>query len=406
MTEPSGKQRTSAAARLAALLILIGLGGCDNVEWGGIDLSVVPPPVRAEAPQAELAGAADRLPSGPLLYFVRRDGSRAEMVPVGEITQDGMAPIAIAGDPEEAGTRFIAAFLREGAEFTLFHRGRRAGTLIVESADVPTGDVCRRLPRARGNMELSGGTDSAGVFLAMARTQAPDGRALPGTPEVERRMQVMGPILAERALRARGAQLPNWATARRQVFPFPVSAARDLAFTSTFLVDDELQVGNDTIGYSMFIVYTPQAQSGYDTAYVAFTDYPRQGKAAPRVIDFLDWDNDGSPELLLEVFGTRDRWFEAVGDTGDGWERILEDRCDADGPAMAADTAAADAAAPAPALPSTEQPTVPPATPPAAPPADTTPMTQAGPPALPLPDIEPLIRLSIPGVRPDTTDRS
>lgn len=403
MTNGSDKRRTSAVARLAAPLILIALGGCDNVEWGGIDLAILPPPARAEAPQADVAGS-DRLPSGPLLYFVRRDSSRAEIIPVGEITDGRMAPIAISGDPEESGTRFIAAFLREGAEFTLFHRGRRAGTMIVNAAEVPTGDVCRRLPRGTGTMELSGAADSAAVFLAMARTQAPDGRALPGAPEVERRMQVMGPILAERALRARGAQLPNWANARRQIFPFPTSAARDLAFTSTFLVDDELQIGNDSTGYSLFVVYTPQAQSGYDTAYVAFTDYPREGKAARRVVDFLDWDNDGSPELLLEVFGTHDRWFEAVGNTGDGWNRILEDRCDGARPAVAADTAASDTAAPARALPSTEQPTVPRAAPPATndddAAADTTPpLTQAAPAPLPLPDIEPRIRLA----RPDTT---
>ena len=385
MTETSGKRRTSAVARLAAPLILIGLGGCDNVEWGGAQLSVVPPPPSAEAPESELE-AAERLPDGSVVYYVRRDSAGAEVIPVGAVTDDGMDAIQPGGDAEGFGTRFIAAYLREGAELTLFSRGRRAGTMIIDSAYVPTGDVCNRLPRATGHMELSGSAGEATEFLAMARTQAPDGRALPGDPAVDRRMQVLGPIMAERALRARGAQLPNWSTAIRQIFPFPISASRDLAFTATFLVDDELQVGNDTTGYSLFMVYTPEAQTGYDTAYVAYTVYPREGKAARRVIDFLDWDRDGTPELLLEVYGTRNRWFEAVARTDDGWERTLQERCGAPAPA-AADTTVTDTVDGSPATPA---PTQPPRQPPARPAPRTDTAAQA---AMPTPDIEPLVRI-------------
>ncbi|MBW3554407.1 MAG: hypothetical protein KY466_12895 [Gemmatimonadetes bacterium] len=394
MTETSGKRRTSAVARLAAPLILIGLGGCDNVEWGGAQLSIVPPPPSAEAPESELA-AAERLPDGSVVYYVRRDSAGAEVIPVGAATDDGMAAIQPGDDAEGFGTRFIAAYLREGAELTLFSRGRRAGTMIIDSAYVPTGDLCNRLPRATGHMELSGSAGEATEFLAMARTQAPDGRALPGDPSVDRRMQVLGPILAERALRARGAQLPNWSNATRQIFPFPISASRDLAFTATFLVDDELQVGNDDTGYSLFMVYTPEAQTGYDTAFVAHTDYPSEGKAARRVIDFLDWDRDGTPELLLEVYGTRNRWFEAVGRTDDGWERTLQERCGVPAPA-AADTTVTDTVDGSPAPARTQPPRQPPTRP--APRTDTA--AQAG---IPIPEIEPVVRL-IPG-RPDSAGR-
>lgn len=421
MTDTSGTRRTSAVSRLAALLILIGIGGCDNVEWGGLDLAVVPPPPQASEPAPEVTDT-DRLPEGPVLYYVRRDSVSAEVVPVGEITDDGMVPIAGGDDPETFGNRFIGAFLREGAEFTLFNRSRRAGTLIVDSAQVPETGVCRSVPRATGHLELSGSAGQATEFLAMARTQAPEGRVLPGDEvEPSRRMQVLGPILAERALRQRRAQLPNWSTARRQVFPFPVSETRDPAFTSTFLVDDELRVGNDDVGYSLFIVYTPQAQSGYDTAYVAHTNYPTEGKSAPRVIDFLDWDRDGSPELLMQVYGTDQAWFEAVGATDGEWSRILQDRCDPGAtvvdapPDTADDTDTADdadaeggepAGTPTPAGPPAQSPAQ------AAPqqPADTTPPLEAAALTAPnLEDLEPVIRLSVPGVRPraarsDTSD--
>jgi hypothetical protein len=357
------------------------------VEWGGIELAVVPPPPGSGPADAQLE-AVDRLPDGPILYYITRDSTRAMVVPVGEITDDGMARIETGDDPEAFGTRFIAAFLRQGSELTLFRGGRRAGTLIVDSAAVPAAGPCRRLPSARGHLELSGAAGDATEFLAMARTQAPEGRMLPGGAlEPDRRMQVMGPILAERALRARSAQLPNWSLALRQIQPFPVSEARDPGFTATFLVDDELQVGNDDQGYSLFIVYTPQAQSGYDTAYVQFVDYPRAGKAAPRTIDFLDWDRDGSVELLLETFGVRDRWFQAVGKTDDRWRRILDDRCDAPPTAVAADSVAADSAAAGPATPR-----LPVTRPPATDSPRPRPRTQQA-----VPDLEPQVRLSVPG---------
>ena len=42
---------TKPRAGMAALLILTALPGCDNVNWGGADVQVVPPPAaRRSAP--------------------------------------------------------------------------------------------------------------------------------------------------------------------------------------------------------------------------------------------------------------------------------------------------------------------------------------------------------------------
>ena len=342
MTGMTRKRLAAAAGHLAALLMVIGVAACDNVEWGGVDFAVRPPPPKA-GPVAGDIEAGDALPQGPVLYHVTRDSARTTLIPVGEIMDDELRPIAVGADPEDFGERFITAFLRERGEFTLFHNGRRAGSFRVSSAHVPTSGVCRALPRATGSMELSGEAGEATEFLAMARTQAPQGRMIPGGEiQVEGRMQVVGNILAERALRARRAQLPNWARARRQIQPFPVSETRDLGFTATFLVDDELAVGNDDQGYSLYMVYTPQAQTGYDTAYVDYTSYTAEGKAAPRTIDFLDWDRDGNVELLQQVYGTTNSWYAAVGTDGDEWSQIFEDRCDPGMTTLPPDTTAPD----------------------------------------------------------------
>jgi hypothetical protein len=325
-------RRAATALRLPILLMVIGLGGCDNVEWGGLDLSVVrPPPTAGPADEAEVQDI-ERLPDRPILYHVTRAPGGITIVPVGEIAERGVDAIRAGSDPQAFGARFIAAFLRQGSELTLFRNGRRAGTVIVDSAYVPTVDACRRLPWATGTVELAGAAGDATEFLAMARTQAPPGTVMPGrTLQPERRMEVVGNILAERALRARQAQLPNWAVARRQLQPIPIAGTQDLGFTATYLVGDQLEVGGDDNGYSLFVVYTPQAPSGYDTAFVSFTDYPVDGKAAPRVIDFLDWNRDGQADLLLEVFGARGSWFEAVGRVGDDWRRTFRDQCNTPG---------------------------------------------------------------------------
>lgn len=328
-------RRASAARRLPILLMVIGLAGCDNVEWGGLDVTVVrPPPTVGPVAEAELA-AVDRLPDRPILYHVTRDGDRATVVPVGEIGDDRLEPIRFGDDPEAFGARFIAAFLRQGAELTLFRHGRRAGTMIVDSAYVPAANVCRRLPRGVGIVELAGPAGDANEFIAMARTQAAPGTVMPGrTLQPERRMEVVGNIMAERALRARRAPLPNWAVARRQLHPFPVAGTQELGFTATYLTADQLQIGGDDSGYSLFVVYSPQAPAGYDTVYVSYTSYPDDGKAAPRVIDFLDWNRNGQVDLLLEVYGTASSWFEAVGRVDDQWRRTLRDSCDLAGPVV------------------------------------------------------------------------
>ncbi len=311
--------------RVAAVLMVIALTGCDNVEWGGVEVAVVPPPPKSGPAETQL-GEVEELPQGAILYLVTRDSTRTTAVPVAEIADGETRPIRMGDDPKTYGDRFISSFLRAGGELTLFRHGRRAGTLLIDSASVqPAG--CTVLPVAVGRAELSGRTGDATEFLAMARTQAPQGVVLaPDSLEVEPRMQVVGNILAERILRDRHAQLPNWSRARRQLFPFPVEGSQDLGFTATFLVDDALEVGDDDQGYSLFVLYTPQAQT-YDTAYVEFTSYTASGKAAPRVVDFLDWNRDGSVELLLDVYGTRDSWFTAIGKTEGGWQQIMNARC-------------------------------------------------------------------------------
>ena len=339
--------KRASHARSAALLMLVLLTACDNVSWGGMDMAVVPPPPKASAQVDSLsaAGAVDeRMPSGPVLYHVLRDSTRASMTPVAEVSGDSLLPVRAAGDPGAYGTRFIAEQMRQGSEFALFSDGVRRGTFVVQSAEVPESpNPCMRRPLAHGSLEL--GSNAAGIteFIAIAKPHAPQvPRRIDEQLQVTRTMQVVGPIIAERMIRARGAPLPgNWQRAMAQVTPFPAANQQDAAFATTFVVGDTLGPGLDSEGYSLFYVGIP-ALASFDTVYVDYRDYATGGKQAPRVVDFLDWNRDDQVDLLLQTYGVNDVWYEAVSRGSDGeWRRVFRDRCEMTA-APVADTTAVD----------------------------------------------------------------
>ncbi len=305
--------------------------GCDNVNWGGVEFAVVPPPQVSAAP-ATSGGDEDveeRLPQGPVLYYVANTAGGATMIPVAEISGDTLLPIQARKDVRAFSQRYIGEHLRQGAEFVLYRLGSRVGTFVVQSATAPEPNACPALPRATGALELSSGAEQIPEYLAIAEQYAPEIRRRSGTAlEVGRNMQVLAPILAEKMIRARKAPLPgNWQRAMEQLKPIPISGMNEPGYATTFLVGDTLGLGADNEGYSLFYVGVP-AQFSYDTVFVQYTNYAESGKAAPRVVDFLDWNRDDQPELLLQVYGINDTWFETVGRTQGGqWRRTFRARC-------------------------------------------------------------------------------
>lgn len=325
-------------AAAAVAMILLSAAGCDNVSWGGTDVTVVPPPEKAPAPaqRAEprpVASGIVEMPEGPVLYQVSvLGGGTGQLTPVAEITADSLHPLQPGQNASGFADAFIAEHLRRDAEFVLFHDGGRVGTFVVESAAFDGGTPCRPLPSAHGILELSAAGQGADEFLALERQQVPPGIGRAEPPPVTRTMQVLGPIIAERMMRRRGASLPgDWQRAYAQVAPFPLEDG-GAAFAATFLVSDTLGPGLDDQGYSLFYIAEPR-EADYDTVYVSYRPYPESGKQAPRVIEFLDWDRDGQAELLMRVFGTADSWLEALDRGSRGWRRTFADRCNMPGTA-------------------------------------------------------------------------
>jgi hypothetical protein len=330
------------------VLMVTLVSACDNVNWGGADLAVVPPPPKASGTPVSGEDLAEAMPEGPILFYVvPRDGGGL-MVPVGHIVGDSMVPLRAKKDVGLYSGRFIAAHMRRGAEFALYRNGARVGTFVVQSATPPDANTCPALPHAQGTLELSSGAQGITEYLAIAKPHAPEiRRQLEFAAEPTRNMQVIAPILAERMIRARRAELPgNWQRAMSQLKPIPMANQRDPGFATTFVVGDELRTGGDNLGYSVFFIGEPGAQFGYDTTFVKFTNFPTDGKAAPRVVDILDWNRDGQVDLLLQVYGISDTWFEAVGKNSVGqWRTTFRDRCDRPGASSIPTPGAADSSA-------------------------------------------------------------
>jgi hypothetical protein len=348
-------------ARFFAALMLAATASCDNVDWGGSDVAIVPPPPRAdELPASADDLAGDPLPEGPLLYYVVPSASGATMVPVGEIAGDSLVPLKGTKDPRVFAGRLVASHMRRGAEFVLYRRGSRVGNFVIDETSLPAENACPALPVARGTLELSSAAQQIPEYLAISKVSAPEmGRGVAFTTEPTRNMQVIAPILAEKMIRARRAELPgNWQRAMAQLQPFPIASGREAGFAATFLVGDELRTGGDNLGYSVFFIGQPGAQFGYDTVFVNFTNYPQSGKSAPRLVDFLDWNRDGQVDLLLQVFGNNGTWFEAVSKNQRGqWQRSFQDKCDRPGASVIpqADTTARPAGDSASAASTTSQ---------------------------------------------------
>src|SRR5262245_34535166 len=99
--------------RFVAGLAIFVLAGCDNINWGGAEVAIVPPPqVNAQPATGRGVGGTEveeRLPEGPVLYYVVNAQDGPIMMPVAEISADTLLPIRARGDAQAFAQRFIAS---------------------------------------------------------------------------------------------------------------------------------------------------------------------------------------------------------------------------------------------------------------------------------------------------------
>ncbi len=323
---------------LAIAVILTVASGCDNVSWGGVDVSLKPPRTRAEltaeaqGPAASLAeeeNALPELPDGPILLAGRRSGSAATLTVVGEIQGDAIG--AFVSDEEVPGfrDRFTTELLAPGSEWVLFAQGVRVGRMTATATGLDE-DFCVPRPTISGTVELVPYAGSAELLMAL-----PAGTAAGRTYDPYRvhrhdyDQRIASLSLASEAIPRLGAVWPpdGVLSARADIQAFQMVGAPGEAIAATFMYRDQLEMSATSAGaYSLFLMGRASAE-GYAPTYIWYRPVDSEGKGAPRYFDHLDWDGDGNEEVLLEVFGSERRWFAGLAQRSGTWVRTSEDAC-------------------------------------------------------------------------------
>ena len=324
----------TALQRLLLLGIVIVATGCDNVEWGGIDVrlrspseSRVPDPSPPDVEVVE--DTVSEGPSlGPVLYLGYRDGDQATLVPVAEIRPEGLFPIEGIGSVE-ASRSFAAEHLTPGLEFTLFSDGAQVGSFSAEGFSVDE-RFCRVRPQIRGNIELTSAAATVQKFLAVPVREGSElgyGTYSPVAQTTDLRNTSLR--MALRVLRDVGVFLPgDVIDIRRDIQVFRARPGATPTVVATFVYADDLSVGpTPREAYSIFLAADDDDEAGYRRTYVDYRLGSRDGKGAARYFDHLDIDGDGSDEIVLEVMGQRSMWLSTLSRRGGAWVEQYRDPC-------------------------------------------------------------------------------
>jgi hypothetical protein len=341
------------AVRVAAPLIVTALAACDNVEWGGAAVHVVtpPPPGAGQATVPEPGTVAGLgLPTGRVLFHVvRNQDGTAQLTPVAEISGDSLRtirrPAGVA--PQAYEQRFRQAVMDVNTEFVLFRRGAEVGTMIVKAPGPVTS--CG-VPTAAGQASTVAAAAVEREFLAFRRGLAPEVIGEYTPPQVEGTIQRYASLIAERLVLQNGLQRPrSWPGAQRDLQALNLVLGGQAEMASTYLVGDNLGIGPaDPEGYSVFYVASYEQRAGYTPVYTEVRDYDKTGKGAPKLVDHLNWNGAGTAEMLVQVFGTRESWYEAVSRDGGSWRKVWEaQRCREPAPPAGRSIGAAERTAPA-----------------------------------------------------------
>jgi hypothetical protein len=315
-----------------AALIVTALPACDNVIWSGADIEIVPPPPAASmTPVAtdERVFAEYGLPRGQVVFHIVPGEQGSRLIPIGEISGDSVRTIRRAAGvaPEAYEERFREAVVPIGSQFDVFRRGVRVGTFVAQRPGPLT--TCG-VPTVLGNATVVAAAADVDQFIAFRQGLAPTVRGEYSPPQITGSIRTYASIIAERMILQAGLPRPrSWAGAQRDLQAIEVAPGGHPEMAATYLVGDSLAVGPaDPQGYSVLYIADFETRRGYTPVYEEVRDYRRGGKAAPRVVDHLNWDGEGGEEILIEVFGTDQSWYEAISERNGRWVKIWEgERC-------------------------------------------------------------------------------
>lgn len=320
--------------RLAIPVILTALTACDNVSWGGVELRLQAPAATAASPTpvdtaAPVEEGPPPLDLDPALFLVRRTPEAVRMLPVALLGRSELRSLPGPGRIPDFTERFRAERMSADRSFILFAEGRRVGAFHPDSGGAVDTSYCTPRPTALGRIEVVPEAVDVDRFLALPREIGERRDHADFAPVTSTRPQRVASLNMAASLFAsmRIQWPPSILASRADVQVFRPAGETGEIVAATFLYGDSLGVGAaPDNAYSLFLL--GEASDGeYEPSYVRYREVGVDGKAATRFVDHLDWNEDGRDELLLEVYGVEDRWFESVGREGRGWHEAFREDC-------------------------------------------------------------------------------
>lgn len=335
---PRNPMHAKRFPQLASLVIITGVTACDNVAFGGIQIELRPPEEAPGGPVVEgLAEGEAVVPEpllpvelDPLLYVVERaDGSRATILPIAQLSEDGYRPLPDTDEIPDLMERFALDRWERGTEFSLLAHGSRVGTLISEGTTVSDSSRCLVRPRGSGYVEVRPEAAGQGWFLAVRAPEATLREPWVAVPSLtqDAGLRAASLNLAQRMIPILGVLWPtSIPEVRRDLQPFSLEKADGSALAVSYVYGDRLSVGrSNPRAYSLFIL-AAEGETRYESI---LTWYQRAaaGKAFPRFLGAHDARSVGTPDAVLEVYGEMDRWFTILGAVDEDWSVLYLDAC-------------------------------------------------------------------------------
>jgi hypothetical protein len=298
-----------------------------------MSVKLQPPPGDSVAqPEGEGSGAEtgpQRFEIGPLLYAGFRQGDSAVVVPVAEIDGDRLRPFPHGEAAQQLAAQILEERLRPGEELVLFHRGARIGTFFVSGPQEGPSNFCPPRGPAVGAIELVPSANEAQRFLALEKGPGeywPMG-GLPAVPLARAQQNAAHNLAAEALNELRAQWPPALQNIREDMQGIQFSTSQGPSVVATFLFRDQLGIQAAPEEAYSLLVFGEPSRNRFQRTFTWYRRVADEGKGAPRLFSWTDWDRDGDDEVLLEVFGSEARWWAAVNLEDGQWALAFQDPC-------------------------------------------------------------------------------